>query len=397
MEIISLYLHIPFCKHRCSYCDFNTYAGLEQIIPSYVNALCKELQCLASSVNQSLPVHTVYFGGGTPSLLAVKEVERILQTINYNFPLLDNAEISIEANPGTLTANYLHGLRDLGINRLSLGMQSAHLAELRLLERIHNYFEVIDSVKWARQAGFDNINLDLIFGIPGQSLSQWRHSLELALGLNPEHLSLYSLTIEYGTRIDRWINRGLLSEEETDLVADMYELAEEIMEQAGYQSYEISNWARYDAEENLNACRHNMQYWRGKSYLGLGAGAHGYVNHMRTINVLVPGIYINKMEITDNIQDYSFPITPATMQQKYIDPVEEMGEFMMMGLRLTLEGVSERVFTERFGSSLDEIYYKQIQQLIGQGLLEWIGNKERNLRITKRGRLLGNRVFREFI
>ena len=170
MEPISLYLHIPFCKHRCSYCDFNTYAGLEQFIPSYVNALCKELYFLAPYVDQSLPVHTVYFGGGTPSLLTVQQVEKILQTININFTLLGGAEISFEANPGTLTANYLHGLRDLGVNRLSLGMQSAHSAELRLLERIHNYFEVIDSMKWARQAGFENINLDLIFGIPGQSI-----------------------------------------------------------------------------------------------------------------------------------------------------------------------------------------------------------------------------------
>jgi coproporphyrinogen III oxidase-like Fe-S oxidoreductase len=215
---LSLYLHIPFCRHRCGYCDFNTYAGIENIIPDYISALAAEIRWMGVWNVDRLPVHTVYFGGGTPSLLPAAGIQRILQEVSDNFQLSDNAEVSLEANPGTLSLDYLKDLRKLGINRLSLGMQSAHPGELALLEREHSYLDVINSFTWARKASFDNINLDLIFGLPEQAAGTWKRSLELGLGLHPEHFSLYSLTLEHGTPFGSWSAKGLISQPDPDLL-----------------------------------------------------------------------------------------------------------------------------------------------------------------------------------
>ena len=277
MQPHSIYLHIPFCQHRCSYCDFNTYAGLENLISAYAQALQHEIKYVAATLDAKLPVHTIFFGGGTPSLLPAEYLANILKTLRTSFNVFPDAEISLEANPGTLSAAYLTELRNLGINRLSLGMQSAHPDELKFLERIHDYMDVVDAVTWARQAGFDNLSLDLIFGLPEQQTQTWVDSLQRALALAPEHFSLYALTLEHGTPLGSWAARGLIPEPDPDRAADMYELATEMLAQAGYAQYEISNWARENHE-----CRHNVQYWRNQPYLGLGAGAHGFVNGMRT-------------------------------------------------------------------------------------------------------------------
>ena len=396
MELTSLYLHIPFCKQRCAYCDFNTYAGLESMIPEYVAALCCEVEWSGFSTAEKLPVHTIYFGGGTPSLLPLGDVGKILQMIKDVFVLHLDCEITLEANPGTLSREYLHGIRGLGINRLSIGMQSAHTSELYLLGRIHTYYDVINSVKWARAVGFENVNLDLIYGLPGQTLDDWQRSLELAIGLFPEHFSLYALTLEEDAMMERWIQHGLLDGQDADLAADMYELAETKLKYAGYGSYEISNWARYDGAGQLRACQHNLQYWRGKPYLGIGAGAHGFSDHIRTINVLQPQDYIKLMRESQPGK-FTFPVTPATMEHKAVSRSEEMGEYMMMGLRLTQEGVAETDFLERFGLSLENKYGNKIERLIKLELLEWVNRPTRRLRLTKRGRLLGNQVFLEFI
>jgi oxygen-independent coproporphyrinogen-3 oxidase len=387
----SVYLHIPFCTHRCGYCDFNTYAGLEDLIPAYVGALCREIALLGESAGQRLPVHTVFFGGGTPSLLPPAELRRILEALGEAFELLSDVEVTLEANPGTVTRDTLSAYRSLGVNRLSLGMQSASPEELRILEREHSVFGVIQAVKAARQAGFENLNLDLIFGLPGQLLAGWQRSLELALGLGPEHLSLYALTVEHGTPLSHWVGRGLLPEPDPDLAADMYEWAAERLEQAGFGQYEISNWARRDGNGGLRACRHNLQYWRNQPYLGLGAGAHGYAGGFRVANVLVPAAYIQRLR-EGGVQP--FPRTPAAASATPIDRAAEIGETMMMGLRLTSEGVSARAFGERFGVPLGELFAKPIDKLTRQGLLEWTGER---LRLTERGKLLGNRVFVEFI
>lgn len=394
MRSTSLYLHIPFCTHRCGYCDFNTYAGLEALMPAYVDALAKEAQMLAAAAGASLPVHTIFFGGGTPSLLPADSVGRILDVLRSAYFVAADGEISLEANPGTVDLEKLHGLHAAGVNRLSFGVQSSNPEELRLLERQHDFEDVINAVKWSRQAGFDNINLDWIFGLPGQSLASWQRNMELAVSLQPEHLSLYALSIEHGTPFREMATRGLMPELDPDLAADMYELAADKLAAAGYVQYEISNWARRGADGQPRACKHNLQYWRNLPYAGLGAGAHGFLGGVRTANVLAPAAYIQRMK-TGYAQE--FPRTPATASAEQVDTQREMGETMMMGLRLIEEGVSEETFQERFGQSLDETYNSQIRHLAGQGLLEQVNGGRNGIRLTTRGRLLGNRVFSEFI
>jgi oxygen-independent coproporphyrinogen III oxidase len=390
----SLYLHIPFCRHRCGYCDFNTYAGQDDLIPAYVEALGREIELLAYSAASPLPVHTIFFGGGTPSLLPASGVEQILAAIEGHFELLPGVEISLEANPGTLSAGFLRDLAALGVNRLSLGMQSARPEELALLERQHDYRDVIQAVTWARQAGLDNFSLDLIFGLPEQTLESWQRSMELALDLRPAHLSLYALTLEHGTPLFHWAARGLLPEPDPDIAADMYEWASERLEAAGYQQYEISNWAAVDSSGELLACRHNLQYWRSLPYLGLGAGAHGFSGRVRTVNVLSPAAYIQRCR---SGEPQTYPRTPATISAQEIDRQTEIGETMMMGLRLTSEGVSRAAFEARFGEKLEVHFQKEIAGLQQAGLLEWSGAKDPALRLTKHGRLLGNQVFLQFI
>lgn len=386
----SLYLHIPFCRHRCAYCDFNTYAGLEHLRAAYVQALVAEVRWLGQTAPARLPIHTVYFGGGTPSLLTPAQVEQVLTAVADAFALAADAEITLEANPGTLEAAQLRALRAVGVNRLSLGVQSAHPEELRLLERLHDYSLVTRTVAAARRAGFDNLNLDLMFGLPGQPLDRWQRTLELVLALAPEHLSLYALTLEHGTPMAAWVSRGLLPAPEEDTVAAMYEWAMARLEAAGYRQYEISNWARPGY-----ACRHNLQYWRNWPYLGLGAGAHGWAAGVRTVNVRAPAAYIERLNHPPD-RPLAFPRTPATVQAHPVTRREEMAETMMMGLRLTEEGVSRRAFAARFGQPLEAVYGAEIERLVAWGLLTWSADGDR-LRLTPRGRLLGNQVFMAFV
>jgi oxygen-independent coproporphyrinogen-3 oxidase len=370
---------------------------MQRLIPDYITCLCHEISCVARSAGIQIPVHTIYFGGGTPSLIPIGAMEKILATIDNYYLLLPGVEITMEANPGTLSPEYLKEIHRLGVNRLSLGMQSADVEELRLLDRIHTYPEVVQSVHWARTAGFDNINLDLIFGLPDQHITTWNRSLRLAMVLKPEHFSLYALTLEHGTSMRRWVDHGLISEPDPDLTADMYELAGEILEQAGYQQYEISNWASKGLTNGWFTCQHNLQYWRGKPYLGYGAGAHGYANHTRTNNVLAPLAYIKRMRREKESTPRLFPRSPANAGFFSLSLKEEIGERMMMGLRLTQDGISDHEFTEQFGINMESIYDPQIKKMINFELLEWTGGFNRSLRLTKRGRFLGNQVFLEFI
>jgi oxygen-independent coproporphyrinogen-3 oxidase len=400
----SLYFHIPFCVHRCAYCDFNTYAGQETLIPAYVSALCCEIEFVARHAPGRLTAHTIFFGGGTPSLLTPKQFEQILQTVHVHFDLSD-PETSLEANPGTVTPASLRELRAIGFNRVSFGIQSAHPEELHQLERIHDFFDVIQSVKWARQAGFENLNLDLIFGLPEQTLSRWQASLRRGVDLAPEHLSLYALTVEHGTPFGRWAARGLMPMPDPDLAADMYELAGDFLSTRGYEQYEISNWAQSKDEgrrmkDEIStpplACRHNLQYWRNQPYLGFGAGAHSCANGVRYSNAVRIKTYIERL--TSHFLPLPFPLTPATVNQTKTSLHTEMQETMMLGLRLTREGVSVEEFRSRFGAGMMEIFGKEINELIGVGLVEWVRVETSEvLRLTKRGRLLGNQVFMRFV
>ena len=392
-DSISLYIHIPFCIHRCSYCDFNTYAGQENSIEPYVAALNREIGTVAAAAGERLPVHTIFFGGGTPSILPPELIGKLLNTCREGFEVDPQAEVTMEANPGTVSKVGLEKLRTYGLNRISLGMQSAHPAELRLLERQHDTLDVIRAVAWARTAGFDNLNLDLIFGLPAQSLESWTETLKTALGLRPEHLSLYALTIEHGTPFRRWLERGLVQAPDDDLAADMYEAAEELLDREGFIQYEISNWARLRGQQPL-VSRHNLQYWLNQPYLGFGAGAHGYAASQRTMNVRGIRAYIQRVNAGGQ---RPFPAGPGVEQVLPIDTWTAMQEHMMVGLRLVEAGVRNTAFTQRFGFPLESVFPKQIKKLTNQGLLEWVGGVQDQLRLTRRGRLLGNAVFREFI
>ncbi len=367
---------------------------MEQWIPAYTDALCREMELVAAGAAEPIPVYTLFFGGGTPSLLPLKQVEQILATAARLFPFQPDFELTLEANPGSVTLDYLRGLKQLGVNRLSLGMQSAHPQELKLLTRLHDYPDVVRAVSWARQAGIDNLSLDLIFGLPGQSLQRWADTMELALGLGSQHISLYSLTVEEDTPLFSWAARGLVDLPDNDSSADMYELAMDRLGAAGLVQYEISNWAHPRADGSLYSSRHNLQYWRGLPYLGLGAGAHGYACGWRTANTGPILAYIQQIREGES---RPFPQGPANVEAHALDALEEQGEFMMVGLRLTDEGVSARGFADRFGRPLEQVYAQPIAILSAAGLLEWVGEDERRLRLTRRGRLLGNQVFLQFI
>jgi len=423
----SLYFHIPFCTHRCAYCDFNTYSRQEPLIPAYVEALCNEIRRVAESAPNPLPIQTIFFGGGTPSLLTPPQLEQILQTVRANFTLfpsvqygplgtsgtIDNSgtlgsteasqtiEISLEANPGTVTLASLQELRRVGFNRISFGVQSFHADELNQLERIHDPFDVLEAVCWAHKSGFENLNLDLIYGLPEQTLSRWQESLRCAVELAPQHLSLYALTIEHGTPFGRWAAHGLMPVPDPDLAADMYEAASDYLEGQGYEQYEISNWSKPGFQS-----RHNLQYWRNLPYLGFGAGAHGCARGLRISNSLRIKTYIERLSSDYLIPD--FPLSPATVTQISLTPYIEMQETLMLGLRLTQEGVSPQAFHARFEKDLEDVFGKEIDELINLGLLEWtlsslpmvdgLGVRQgARVRLTKRGRLLGNQVFLRFV
>jgi len=410
--VYSLYLHIPFCTHRCAYCDFNTYAGQEDAIPAYVNALCKEIEFMGGRFpspggdagRDERKVHTVFFGGGTPSLLSPLQFDSVFRSLRASFDLIPGCEMTIEANPGTVSYEGLTQLHAIGINRISFGVQSANTFELRMLERSHTFLDVIEAVTSARKAGLDNINLDLIYGLPGQTLSAWQTTIKRILDLHPEHISAYALTLEHGTPFGRWSSKGLLPLPDPDLAAEMYEWADEMLEANGYVQYEISNWAKPGRE-----CRHNLQYWRGLPYLAFGAGAHGYAGGYRYSNVLRIKTYIDRLanyQLPESqISNLPFPLSPATVNHHKQTLKDDMSEFMMTGLRLTREGILSSEFERRFDRKLEDVFGKEIQKLGKLGLLEKKlspgvrggMDEEETLRLTRRGRLLGNQVFMQFV
>jgi oxygen-independent coproporphyrinogen-3 oxidase len=301
-------------------------------------------------------VDTIYIGGGTPTMLPPALLEQILMMCRDAFAVAPKAEISLEANPGTVTIDNLHRLRTAGVNRLSLGAQSFRAAELRLLQRIHSADQIGQAFQMARAAGFDNVNLDLIYGLPGQTLADWEFNLEQAFALKPEHLSLYALSVEEGTPLANRIASGLLPQPDPDLAAEMYSLAEERLASASYAHYELSNWASLrvskDSVTEVLACRHNLKHWRVQPYLGFGAGAHSYYGGYRYSNVLRPEKYISRIERG------SSPVE----ERHAIGPAESMAETMILGLRLT-EGVRFADFRLRHGRNLCAEYATELSEL----------------------------------
>jgi len=358
---------------------------MEDVIPEYVKALCNEIR-IVGQANKHIDVHTIFFGGGTPSLLSPSQLEEILRSISNVFEVKPGTEISLETNPGTLEPKYFRELFEIGFNRISIGVQSANTKELNLLGRIHTYEDAITAVSCARKAGFRNLNMDLIYGLPEQTILDWQKTLGLLLDLDPEHISLYGLTVEKGTQLGRWVNRGLIPLPDPDLAADMYEWAGEKLTTAGYEHYEVSNWAKPGYQ-----CRHNLQYWRNQPYLGFGAGAHGYANNMRVANISTIKPYT---KFYHKFSPLKFPMPPATRNFQSINVYTEMQETMMIGLRLTKEGVSKYQFRERFGKEMRDVFKREIDELTQMGLLEWADD---SLRLTRRGILVGNQVFMRFV
>lgn len=384
MPSASLYLHIPFCKTRCSYCDFNTYAGLEYLIEPYVAALQQEIDLAGKDTAYYVP--TIYLGGGTPSLLSPQQVTSLLDACRSHFDMPTGSEISMEANPGTVDTEKLRGFKAAGITRLSIGVQSAQPAELVLFNRSHTFEQAGRAFRMARRAGYDNIGIDLIYGAPQQTLESWRDTLDAVLNWEPQHVSLYSLTVEEGTLLERRIERGEIDAPDPDLAADMYDAARERLQKAGLCQYELSNWARPGYE-----CRHNRQYWLNEPYLGFGAGAYGTIGGVRYWNVKAVGEYIERVKQGEGRR---FPPSPAAEDFEAIDGRLAMIETMILGLRLTGEGVQRERFARRFGRPVDEVFGGAISELVGLGLLVDDGQA---LRLTERAYLISNRVFVRFL
>ncbi|HYI14899.1 MAG TPA: radical SAM family heme chaperone HemW [Thermomicrobiales bacterium] len=375
-----LYVHVPFCRHICPYCDFNTYAGQDQLIPDYVAAVIEEMG-IEETERRTTGAPTLFFGGGTPSLLTPAQVGDIVAAARDLFGLRVDAEVTLESNPESLDAEYLSRLREAGVNRLSIGVQSQQRAGLRVLGRGHTAQKAESAIQAAREAGFDNISLDFIFGWPGQTDEDWQADLDQILRWQPEHVSLYSLIVEPGTPMHAAVDRGILRALDDDTAAVMYELAADLLADAGWEHYEIANWAR----EPRYRSRHNQLYWQAGPYHGFGAGAHGTIDGVRYSNLLLPSKYI--AAVREGRRPLAVSETLATETA--------MGETMMLGLRLLVDGVSSTDFAARHSQSLTDRYAGEIERFTSIGLLEW--HTPDRLRLTERGALLANDVSAAFL
>ena len=430
MQPLELYIHIPFCVKKCAYCDFLSGPAGEQEREDYVNLLAEEIRNCPDAV-KDYEVVSIFFGGGTPSLLTGEQMERLMDVIRETFTLGQDAEITMEMNPGTVEEEKLRKYKEAGVNRLSIGLQSVNDEELRLLGRIHTYEEFLEAYHMARDCGFANLNVDLISAIPGQTVESWRHTLEKVIALHPEHISAYSLILEEGTPfykkyVEEENEEGPKLPDE-DAERQMYWDTETLMEKNGYHRYEISNYAKEGC-----ACRHNLGYWERVPYLGFGIGAAS----------LVPGELIGKLDLEERrnqkkekrgkaVGDSESHVNLETAGNKknavemkkeraagkmgrYTNPAklkdyalsyqnkfhaellteaEEMEEFMFLGLR-KMNGISKKIFSEYFGKSLEDVYGESIQKLENLNLLEQ--NVDR-VWLTKRGIDVSNSVFVEFI
>lgn len=404
---LGLYLHIPWCPTRCIYCDFNTYVEGDQALKRrYQAALLAEIRQTGAALGRPA-LSTIFIGGGTPTTLTPEQLLLLVETVKSSFDLQAGAEISVEANPNGLSVPYLAELRQGGVNRLSLGVQSFNEDELIFLSRRHDVRMAREAVAQARAAGFDNLSLDLMFNLPHQSLEQWQFNLRQALDLKPEHFSLYSLIVEPGTPLHRQVVGGQTPWPDDELAADMYADAIETLGVAGYTHYEISNWARSGSEAAWQtpalASAHNLIYWRNQPYLGLGAGAYGTVpvqpplspgpEMWRWMNVKRPLAYIDRVKTGAGLG-------PAREEKSFerIDRATAMVEHMLLGLRLVREGVAAVEFSARFDVSLEEWYAAPIAYSLEQGLAEWIDSPAGpRFRLTERGRFLANQVILQFM
>lgn len=363
----SIYLHVPFCKKRCGYCDFNTYTPNEldtkDQIENWAKAIVKEIELSKSILKKELEIDTIFFGGGTPSLLSGKEISYLFDSLKNNFDFSKNIEITLEANPDDINDEIIENWIKNQINRISIGMQSSSKKVLQILDRTHDTSNIEKSAKLLKKHGLNNFSFDLIYGTPGESLKDWQESLEFAISLNPVHLSAYSLVIEPGTKMGNDLNANKIQNINDDLAADKYLLADEILEKSGFKWYEISNWSR----DNLNS-RHNLNYWKNNNWWGFGPGAHSHVEGYRWWNLKLPNQWRERLEKNES---------PAKARE-ILTPEQKISEEIMLSLRLNT-GLETRKFKSEL---MDDLINKDLIFLSGS-----------NFVLTKRGRLLADQVF----
>ncbi len=377
MDPIGLYLHIPYCLHKCGYCDFNSHNINEAEMEAYVQALLREIEQAAKGVRKRR-VATIFFGGGTPTTLPFTDLARILNACHRHFQVDPQAEITCEANPATIPQTDLAQLREAGFNRLSIGVQSFDPDELKRLERVHSVDEVYLTVERARQAGFDNLSLDLMFALPGQTVERWQDNLQKAIDLQPDHISAYNLTIEPDTAFYKQQTQGRLQMPPDDFQRELFEITLETLTTAGYEHYEISNYAQPGRQ-----CRHNLNYWVNGEYIGLGAGASSTFKGERYKNENLPARYIARINETQT----------AVESRETPDRRQRMGEAVMLGLRLKA-GLSLFQFKNQFGISFHEAFGEIVERLEKMELLE-ISRDRASL--TLEGLFLADSVIVEFI
>lgn len=380
MKPLSVYVHIPFCTIKCGYCDFNAYAGMDALKRAYGEALVAEVRA-NGPLFAGRSVRSVGFGGGTPGEVPASDIAAVLDAIRAAAPIEPGAEVTLEANPGTIDGASLRELRAAGVTRLSIGAQSFHTHELRFLDRIHSPEANAAGVELARQAGFERISLDLIYGLPGQALAEWDATLRRAIELKPGHISTYALTVEPGTPLARRVDRGEVVPLDDDAVADLYEHASKVLGAAGYEQYEISNWA-WPGHES----RHNSVYWTDGEYMAIGAGAHGYVDGERYENVAHPREYIAAATRVEG------GTRPAMASSYRPEGPRAMSDWLSLRLRL-LHGFEAREFAAKFGRELGEAVGPVLEDCRAAGVLEL----EPRVRLTTAGRLLHGEIAARFL
>ena len=378
---LAFYIHIPYCVKRCGYCDFNTYTpselkiteGLAQISSSYIDLLLMEIKAAKVQVGQSANVPSIFFGGGTPSLMQPDDIGRVISTIKSEFTLLQDAEITMECNPDTVTKDSLAAFRTIGVNRVSFGMQSAVKHVLATLDRTHNPENLLQVTTWAKEVGFPEISVDLIYGTPGESLSDWQTTIETALTLPITHISAYALIIEEGTKLAAQIKRGEVAQVDDDLTAEKYLVADKAFTAAGFEWYELSNWAK-----SGSLSKHNLTYWLGDNWWGAGPGAHSHLNGKRFWNVKHPNLY--KERILAN----KSPVADSEI----LEELQIESERLMLSLRLP-SGVDKQ--------SLNELQLEELSSYVESGHLDQANWNQGRATLTLDGRLIADRILRQIL
>lgn len=379
---LELYLHIPFCVKKCNYCDFFSASGTPKEQADYVSAMIQEIQSY-QELSGEYEVQTIFLGGGTPSLLTPEQIEKIFTTIYHIFSVNENAEITMEMNPGIVDIEKLHAMKAAGVNRLSIGLQSAQNEELKMLGRIHTFEEFLETWKLVEQAGFKNRNIDLMSALPGQTIESYEDTLSKVLALEPEHISAYSLILEEGTVFYDWYEKGKLDRGAWKLPSEeeeyaMGELTIQRLAEAGMHRYEISNYAKSGKE-----CRHNLGYWERTEYLGIGAGSSSLIKGERFDHIRDRKAYIEKIRNGESI----------LIDREILSVESQMEEFMYLGLR-KIEGVSRTDFQNYFGKNVDDVYGEILDKLEEEQLVEFSGDR---IRLTHRGMDVSNCVLAEFL